>query len=256
LVWCGWLSSYALADLVGGGYTTDTNLASWNGSPAYVSIPNASLSGASVAQGVPGPAGGATYTMLSEVVTPTTTFQLGAVSIIGSFGDTTANPVKLHLYSIGQSGGANFFSSSDAFYFAGTDLLANGTGAGLNIAAGGSGSGTRQIRLDLSNGPSSNDQPTLTAGTSYAVEFWVPANATTSFFWDRNGGSPADPGGQMFAKNNATDFGTSRNTIAAAGLAGGSPRIAAVALYPVPEPGSLGLICIGAAAFVACRGRA
>src|SRR5262249_26331170 len=155
------------------------------------------------------------------------------------FGDTTANPVKLHLYTISSSGGTNFFSSSDAFYFPGTDLLGNGSGAGLNITAGGSGSGgAKQISFNLSNGPNSNDNPTLTAGTSYAVEFWVPTALTNGFIWDRNAGSPADPGGQLMGAHNPTDFSTSRNTIAALGLAGGAPRIGAVALYAVPEPAS------------------
>src|SRR5947208_3617914 len=119
------------ADLVGGSYTSDPNVASWNGSPVYTSIPSASLTGASTAQGQPSANAGAAFTCLSEVVTPTSTFKLGAISIIGSFGDTTVNPVKLHLYPLSSSGGTNLASSSDAFYFPGTDLLANGSGAGL-----------------------------------------------------------------------------------------------------------------------------
>jgi PEP-CTERM motif len=243
------------ADLVGGAYTTDANVASWDGSPSYVSIPNASLSGASTGQGQPSAGSGATYTCLSEIVTPTSSFKLGGISIMGSLGDTTANPIKMHLYTLSSSGGTNFFSSSDAFYFPGTDLLANGTGNGLLISAGGSGTGEKQVIFNLSNGPTTNDQPTLNAGTSYALEFWVPVAASNALTFYRNGGSPPDSGGQMMGSHSATDFSTSRNTIAALGLAGGSPRTGAVALYAaaVPEPTSLAVLGVAATCLVGRR---
>jgi uncharacterized protein (TIGR03382 family) len=59
----------------------------------------------------------------------------------------------------------------------------------------------------------------------------------------------------MFAKTNAQDFSTSRNTIAAVGLAGGSPRTAAIALYAVPEPGTITAAAIGLGALSLFRRR-
>jgi hypothetical protein len=89
---------------------------------------------------------------------------------------------------------------------------------------------TAILNFNLNNGVT-NDQVTLTAGTSYAIEFWnrVPTFDANAFTWMRS--SNPDPGGQAFAKKDTDDVRTSRNTIAANRLAGGSPRTFALALY-------------------------
>jgi hypothetical protein len=249
------MTSPAYASLLPGGsgtgYTSNASLAAWPGSPVYTSI--AAPSGATTNQGFAGvdTTNANTLTILSEVVTPGTTFTLGSIAIEASGGAPTNNAMSLHLFPFTSSTTptATLASNSGAFYTVGTDLL--GGGAGLNFTFPGF-TGNQVVTFDFDT-VGTNDQPTLTAGTSYAVELWTANGSIMT--WLRNGGSPADPGGQMMGTKNPTLNSGSRNTIAALGLAGGSPRIAAVALNAVPEPGSLGLLGIGAAGLLARRRR-
>src|SRR5262249_40693349 len=142
----------------------------------------------------------------------------------------------------------NLASDSGAFYFVSSDLL--GGGSGLPFTSGGiSGSSIANFTLDNTT---TNDQVTLNAGVSYAVELWNQTNSynANALTWNRN--STADPGGQGFAKQNTTNA-ASRNTLAANGLAGGAPRVFQIALYgtTVPEPTSVVLMGLGGVAVVA-----
>jgi hypothetical protein len=121
----------------------------------------------------------------------------------------------------------NLATASSAVYFVGTDLL--GAGLGLPFSVAGIPS-TSILNFNLTNS-ATNDQVTLTAGTSYAVEFWnrVPTFDADAYTWMRS--SNPDPGGQTFAKQDTNNSSTSRNAIAANGFAGGAPRICALALY-------------------------
>ena len=91
------------------------------------------------------------------------------------------------------------------------------------------------------------DQVTLNSGEEYALEIWNPtADGAAGLTWFR--GSVADPGGQMFSGADAT---LTRETLAAAGQAGGAPRTGALAIFaaaPVPEPASMTLFGMGALA--------
>ena len=193
-------------------YTTDTNLTSFDGAPSY----QTSVTGQTPQQAtVTG-----SFADLSETFTPSTTFTLGSVSILGSLANTNATPVIMRVVTIGTSGGTAFNSSSDAFYFPGSELL--GGGSGLNITGGGSGGTTKQINFPLTNG-TTNDRITLTGGTQYALEFYMPSAAVTELTWQRT--SNADPGGQGFGSHDATNGSVSRNTLAAQGYAGGAPCV-------------------------------
>jgi hypothetical protein len=261
----------ASADLVGGTYTPLTlSSTTWPGSPVLTSLANGSaLSSATTAQGFPVQDGSASGTILSEVITPASTFTLGSVVIpAGGAAPFASGIMSLHIYPLTFTSGSPFASASSSVYNVGTDLL--GGGSGLPFSSNGL-SGGAFLAFNVNNGVTS-DQVTLNGGTMYAVEFWDNTNQTsyTQFpiTWFRNGGVPADPGGQMFGSKNiinnpsASDTTTGlRGTIAQMGLAGSSPRIGAIALYsssnpvPVPEPVSAGVIAMAAGGLMLRRRR-
>jgi len=229
----GMFTRGARADLIGGTYSSTTTTSSWPGTPAY----STSLSGTS-AQGLLSPGTNATQEALAETFTPTSTFTLGAIAMEVSGGASSNNTIVANLFPLTSNPGISSGSAAYNLSAEGsTDLL--GGGSGLSFAFPGF-SGTDIITLNLSNGPTTDDQPTLTAGTTYALEAWEPAG-TTTMFWFRS--SNADPGGQAFSSDDAS-LGVSRNTLNANGQAGGAPRTFAMALYPaaVPEPASLSIL--------------
>ncbi len=253
-------ASFSRADLITGTYSSSSAAGAWPGSPAYVSLPNAG-DAAAAAQSVPAPADtggdpGVQYSALAEIFTLSSTFTLGGIAIVGSGGVPSNNTLNLRLYTLATHGGTGFpngnnATSGDKFYFAGSEMLGtSSTGLFFNFPGF---TGQKVMTFNLSNGPTSNDQVTLTAGTTYALEMWVPTAESNIFFWGRAGAAPFDTGGQMMGTTDASDFTHSRNSLAALSLAGG-PRTGGLALYAAtPEPGSLAVI--GAAAWIlaACR---
>ena len=160
---------------------------------------------------------------MSEIVTPTTTFTLDTISVEWAGAAPTPNgQVSLHLYTLGtRTLMPNLATDASTFYFVTTDLLGGGTGLPFFINGVPS---TSIVNFTLDN-TGTTDQVTLTAGTSYAVEFWNVTDpySNTPFTWMRTPNATiSDPGGQGFAHPNTTDFATSRNTIAANGQAGGA----------------------------------
>jgi len=221
----------AKADLT---FSTSGTTTSWLGTPDYASILSANLGTATVAQGNPALGTGSTGFVLSETFTPSSSFTLGSIGILG--GVSAANTtLSLHLYNVT---GVDKQASS-AFYFPGTDLLGNGSGLSFTVAS----TGEAQYIFSFSNG-STLDQVALTSGQTYALEIWTPqAVGQNNFQWYRAG--VVDTQGQMMGSGDPSGS-VSRNTIAALGLAGGSPHTASVAVYGVPEPTAMALLGIGA----------
>src|SRR5262249_40372728 len=152
-------------------------------------------------------------------------FTLGAVQLLAQ-GGQTGNIDSIHLYAISTAPSASASASYNdgAGHNLGPDLLnaGNGYSFGWNPGAG---TWLTQFTFD---GP---DQVPLVSGTTYVLEVWAPISSANNFVWMRNGGSPADPGGQMFGAHNSniadqTAAGGQRQTINQEGLAGGTPRIA------------------------------
>lgn len=219
------LTMTARADL---SYSYSTTVSSWLGTPTYTSL---APSSATVAQGNPSLGSGASYFVLSETFTPSTSYTLGQIDLLTGANATSGGTIGVHLYDVT---GVDKQGSS-AYYNIGTDLFGNGAGLSFNIPT----TGEIQDILQLSNGTTS-DQVTLTAGDTYALELWTPAAfGQNNFQWYRGGAVATD--GQMMGSHDASSN-VSRNTIAALGLAGGAPRTAALALYPIPEPSSLALL--------------
>jgi hypothetical protein len=229
VAWCG----TARADL---SFSTSGTVSSYVGAPVYAST---AASSATVAQGNPSLGSGAANYVLSETFTPSSSYTLGQINILG--GVSAANTgLSLHLYDVT---GVDKQGSS-AFYFPATDLLGGGGGLAFTVAP----TGESQWIFSLSNGTTS-DQIALTAGDTYALEIWTPvAVGQNNFQWFRAGAVATD--GQMMGSHDSLSS-VSRNTIAALGLAGGAPRTASLALFavaPVPEPTSLALVGMGALA--------
>jgi hypothetical protein len=230
----------ARADLIANLSTTTTAYVS----PAagltqfYTSVAAAS---ATTTQGQPSPTSGTTaYTVLSETFTPTSAVTLGGFNILET--GTPGIPIGVHLYDVTASitpGTAGTQGTGATYPAAQTDLFGGGAGLSYNSFNG----GTVQGLFQLTNG-ATNDQVSLIAGETYALEFWTPTSGGTAqnFNWLRAGAVATD--GQMMGSH---DNGLPRLTLFGLSLAGGSPRTASLALYsvPVPEPSSIALIGSG-----------
>ncbi|MGD0260586.1 MAG: hypothetical protein ABSD29_12270 [Verrucomicrobiota bacterium] len=235
------LCATARADLT---IVNSTTITSWNTvngqNPFYVSIPSARLSGATTGQGQPSAASGASNTVLSETFTitngagsltiPNTNYVLTAIAILGI---TQPNNSSIHLYDVTatltSSSGTPLLGVGATYDFVSNgDLLGNGNGLSLSNTL----AGTDQVLYNLSEGPHTLDQVVLGANHTYAVEIWTPTGS--GFNWQRNGGSPVDPGGEALASHDAS-LTVPRVTLnQCGGLAGGAPRFFALALYGSP----------------------
>jgi hypothetical protein len=228
------LSALALATSVQAqiSYSTGGSLTAWNGTPAYVSIPSASLSGATTGQGDATITG--TYGLMAETFTPSSTFTLGSFAVLMGMNNNTDSSYQINLYDLGPAGTVSV-SSSAATYTPGTSLFSVNNISGMT-SSGGEVQATFTLPVA--------DQVTLNANEEYALEIWTPtADGSAGITWYRNAGSPADPGGQMFSGGDNTLV---RKTLAGNGQAGGAPRIGALALYTtVPEPSSLAVVGLG-----------
>jgi len=262
------VSGPVFGDIIGGTYTSAAAGSSWPGSPAY----STSLSGLS-GQGFPGQDSNADGTLLSELVTPSSNITLSAIAIEVSGASTFATGgMSLNIFSLasGQaftSGGllGSGESPNNGVYnpYPGPDLLGNG--AGLPFSS--SGVANNDFLTFSLNSATTNDNITLAAGTTYAIEFWdlsqaVPGTYGSSMTWMRS--SNVDPGGGMFAGSDTLINPTAsskttglRETISEEGLAGGAPRTGAIALYAaVPEPATLGLIGVASLGLMLRRRKA
>jgi hypothetical protein len=233
----GFTSSPAYADLANG-YTSETPPGgNWPGTPVYMSTVPGNVA---TSQGTLTAAGTATYTVLAETLTPTSTFTLGRIDIIASGG--ADQPLILNVFaldstSLASSQSPGFASSGSASYTlvndGPTDLLGNGKGEAFNFYGFGD---TEDVGFSLTDGPNANDQITLNAGTTYAVEIWEPATATqtiastSQLYWWRVTGPSLLNDGQGFSSDDS-NLSVSRNTLTANGQAGAAPRTFAIALY-------------------------
>ncbi len=234
---CGSLLLHGNTTQAGVSFSTDPTLSSWLGTPTYVSVPSANLSGATVAQGTATITG--SYGLMAELFTPTSTFTLGSFNIICSVN--AASTYQLHLYNLGPAG--TVAPNASASYSPGTDLFSS-----LTFSPSTSGGAVQGI-FALSGG----DQVTLQANQQYVIELWESAAVgSAGITWYRLPSNvPADPGGQMFSAGDAAGI---RQTLNLNGQAGGAPRTGTLALYAaVPEPSSLALIGLGAVALVMRR---
>jgi hypothetical protein len=225
----GMMTSPARADLAGG-YVSQTFPGNWLGTPYYTSLSNPSSIASN--QGPPALGSTATFAVMAETITPTTTFTLGRIDIIAGGGGGGALFVQifpLPSTSAASSASSGFSSSGSANYAPGNDtspeLLGNGKGESFNFY--GFQNTAEDVAFNFTDGPNVNDEVTLNAGTTYAVEFWEPSG-TTMYWWRATG--VFDPnGGQAFSSPDAS-LGASRQTLAANGEAGAS-RTFAIALY-------------------------
>lgn len=260
------LSTAAHASLIGGAPTiTPVNVAtdSWSPGPSYLSLPSSglSLSSATVGQGPPTAAGG-TMAAMAETFTPGSSltygapnaggFTLGKIAVVAS-GGAGNNTVSMHLYAVTAAPSASASASYNdgaGGHLIGPDLLGGGAGLSFNWNPG------ALVRAEFNL--DGTDNVVLQAGQTYALEFWTLNSVPNAFIWNRNGGSPADPGGQEFGARNADITDTTngvRMTINQLGQAGGTPRIASLALYAVPEPTTLGVVGLAGLGLVARRRR-
>jgi hypothetical protein len=267
--------SQASATLVGGAPVLtpiSATTGTWSPGPSYLSLPASGLSiaSANTAQGNTTPAGTATQTAMAETFTPgsSTTFgapnssgfALGKVAVIAG-GGSTGNVASMHLYAVNlppSSSASASYNDGIQGHLVGPDLL--GAGAGLSFPWNPGNAGTGNVWLAEFNLDGTDNVP-LVPGQMYALEFWssnpVSAPNSNNFIWFR-GADTGERGGQMFGAHNADLLDATngvRLTINQLGQAGGAPRHASLALYAVPEPGSLGLIAVAVTCAVARRRR-
>jgi hypothetical protein len=227
-------------------FSSGGSLTAWNGTPSYVSIPNASLSGASTGQGDATITG--TYGLLAETFTPSSAFQLGSVNLLMGVNNITSPTYTLNLYDLGPAGTVSVSGTASYNPYAASPasiLLLFSDSVTFAATTAGEVQGTFTL-------PAA-DQSSLKANEEYAFELLTPtADGAAGVTWFRNGGSPADPGGQMFSSGDGLNSASAgvRNTLNTNGQAGGAPRIGALALYSVvPEPATAILMVAGIPGF-------
>jgi PEP-CTERM motif len=222
-------------------FSSGGSLTAWNGAPIYTSIANSGLSGATTAQNDANTITG-TYGLMAETFTPSSSFTLGSFALLLGVNNPTSPTYIVNLYNLGPAGTVSV-SSSTATY---NPYTPSPAGIALSFSdtvtfSGGSG-GEVQGTFTL---PSA-DQVSLIAGEEYSLEILTPTNdGPSGITWYRGGA--VDSLGQMFSSPDGLNSagGGARNTLAGNGQAGGAPRTGTLALYTVPEPGTLALMGVG-----------
>jgi len=210
-------------------FTSGGSLTAWNGTPVYTSLANSALSGASTGQGAQTITG--SYGVLAEMFTPSSSFTLGSFNILLGVNNISTAGYQVNLFNLGSAGTVSV-SSSSATYTPSTTVFSD------TVTFAGTSGGEVQGSFSLPVA----DQVVLAANEEYALEICAPsADGSAGITWYR--ASTADPGGQMFSGADSS-LTAQRETLAAAGQAGGAPRTGSLALYPVatPEPSSLALV--------------
>lgn len=185
----------------------------------------------------------------SHTFVVTSPITIGSVAIIGSGDSHTAADMSIHLYKLNSSapigvGGYVPATATEDINGAGnTDDDWLGGGNGLTFQFNGSNTAVMEFVL------SGADQVTLPAG-NYTFEVWN--TAAQNFFWHRSGNAGSIRVYQAGADPNTVVQGStiSRNNTH------GEGRLGSLAIYPVPEPGSLALIGFAAAGVLGRRRRA
>ena len=221
-------------------FSSSANTATWNGTPVYTSIANSGLSGASTGQGDATITG--TYGLMGETFTTSSSFTLGSFSILLGVNNISSPTYIVDLYNLGPAGTVSVSSSTASYdpYTSSPSSISLAFSDTVTFAA--TSTGEVQGLFSLSGA----DQVALSANEEYALEILNPtADGSAGLVWYR--GSSADPGGQMFSSGDGLNSAGNgvRNTLAGNGQAGGAPRTGALALYAVPEPGTLTLMGVG-----------
>jgi len=186
-------------------------------------------------------------TVLTQTFTPSSTFNLGAVAILGNGGGTTdsANmvsyPMSIHLFDLttgyaSTNAGASWGGYVPSTAAPGGDLL--GGGAGLQVTFNGSNS-LEFYELNFNN-TGTNDAVSLVAGHHYAFEV-APQFGTPSGYaplnMQRESGAGFD-GGNTYLPGDAYYFAETQNNDVAStrGNMAGSDRDMFMAFYAAAAP--------------------
>lgn len=231
-------------------FSSGGSLTAWNGSPAYVSLANSSLSGATTAQGDPAITG--TYGLMAETFTPSSSFTLGSFALLLGVNNVSTATYTISLYNLGPAGAVSVSGASASYnpFTPSPSSLTSAFSDTVTFSAASSGEVQGTFSLPTA------DQVILSANEEYALEIWTPAgDGQNAITWYRS--STADPGGQMFSNGDAANSAGSgtRLTLSGSGQAGGAPRTGSLALYAVPEPSTLALLCLGLLSAVSLRRR-
>jgi PEP-CTERM motif len=216
------------------------SLTAWNGAPLYTSIPNSGLSGATTGQSDPTITG--SYGLMAETFTPSSSFTLGSFAMLMAVNNPTIPTYTINLYNLGPAGTVSVSSSTASYNPYASSPASISLAFSDTVTFGGSSGGEVQGTFTLPTA----DQVTLLANEEYALEILTPTNnGASGVTWYR--ATPADPGGQMFSGGDGLNSAGNgvRNTLAGNSQAGGAPRTGALALYTVPEPGTLALMGLG-----------
>ncbi len=176
--------------------------------------------------------------------TPTTGFNLGAISFVNSGGPSTPpatmNGFTVHLFTLAAAdssyetaGGFTLGDGTNPVAQTSPDLLGGGTPANPtgNLSFTYNGSGNYEVtELDFSG----TDQVALTAGVTYDFEIWDTPSSNTTLYAYRSNSQTTPGGGTYHAKNQIGDeqeaYSPEERT-----LVGGGARSLLFAVYPAPS---------------------